>query len=450
MLSVLMRRLVLLGCSLASLGLLAVASSASATVTKETAGGTQVTLRSDGAADTIEMACVAGQARTEGVNLVPCTALEDLFIIGAGGNDVVNLANVRAAEFPKLRRIEIDGGEGTDVINGTQLADTITSDGLDIVNGEGGDDQIKEGKQVNGGEGDDTIESPRGPVNGGPGDDLIKGAGNGLLEGGPGHDTFELDLQPASLVLDGLRLDVEDSRLGISVSSEKAEIPWSSIERAVILLVDGSQTVDASRFSGQLEADGRGGADTLIGGPGEDFLFGGAGNDELIGNGGFDYLNGGADSDTLQLRDGETDRGLCGEGVDVANADAVDSLSGCETINLPAAGPAAAGLTPPPSVSARDTTPPDTVGLKGPKKVKRGASVAFTFDSTEAGSSFRCQVDKAATKLCRSPFKVSTKKLTPGKHTFSVAAIDAAGNVDPTPATVKFTVERQGRKAGKP
>jgi hypothetical protein len=410
------------------------------------AGGTQIELESDGAGDTIELACISGEAKSEGINLLPCNAVHDLFITGNGGNDAINLANITATDFPELTRVEIDGGTGTDIVNGTQLADTITADELDIVNGEGGDDLIEEGKQVNGGSGDDVIKSPRGPVNGGPGDDLIT-LGPGPLEGGPGIDTVEVDLQPASAVINGLRLDVEDSRLGITLSPVSESVPWGSIERFVTHLVDGAQVVDASRFSGQLEAEGGGGPDVLIGGGGEDFLFGGPGNDELTGGGGFDYVNGGADADTLQLRDGETDRGLCGDGSDVAIADTIDSLAGCESINLPAlAGPTVVAPSGP--VAAADTKPPNTIGLKGPKKAGLGALVTFKFSSTEAHGSFKCRIDKGNFKLCKSPFKFSTANLTPGKHTLSVAAIDAAGNVDPTPATAKFTVGPKQHKKG--
>jgi hypothetical protein len=41
---------------------------------------------------------------------------------------------------------------------------------------------------------------------------------------------------------------------------------------------------------------------------------------------------------------------------------------------------------------------------------------------------------------CKSPKKLRTKKLKPGKHTFSVTATDAAGNTDASAATRKFRV----------
>ena len=44
--------------------------------------------------------------------------------------------------------------------------------------------------------------------------------------------------------------------------------------------------------------------------------------------------------------------------------------------------------------------------------------------------------DKKDWKACTSPLKVTVHKL--GKHVVLVRAIDAAGNVDATPAKVKF------------
>jgi hypothetical protein len=89
-------------------------------------------------------------------------------------------------------------------------------------------------------------------------------------------------------------------------------------------------------------------------------------------------------------------------------------------------------------VPPRDTTAPDTGIDKAPKHKGYKRKATFAFHSTEAGSTFRCSVDGKPAVSCTSPFKVKVK---PGrKHTFSVAAVDAAGNVDATPATYKWKV----------
>jgi hypothetical protein len=85
-----------------------------------------------------------------------------------------------------------------------------------------------------------------------------------------------------------------------------------------------------------------------------------------------------------------------------------------------------------------DTTPPDTVIDTGPSGTVSSASASFGFSSNEAGSTFECSLDGGNFSSCSSPKSYSG--LTDGSHTFSVRAKDAAGNVDPTPATRTWTV----------
>jgi hypothetical protein len=90
----------------------------------------------------------------------------------------------------------------------------------------------------------------------------------------------------------------------------------------------------------------------------------------------------------------------------------------------------------------QDTTAPDTAKGKGPKAKLRKRSATFEFTS-EAGASFRCTLDDTALANCASPLKL--KRLKRGKHVLSVAAVDAAGNADQTPATWKFKVVKKRR-----
>ncbi len=87
--------------------------------------------------------------------------------------------------------------------------------------------------------------------------------------------------------------------------------------------------------------------------------------------------------------------------------------------------------------TAADTTPPDTTILKHPKKRTSAVRARFTF-SSEPGVTFTCTLDKQKPKACTSPYKA--KRLKRGKHQLAVTATDAAGNVDPTPATFKWRV----------
>jgi hypothetical protein len=108
----------------------------------------------------------------------------------------------------------------------------------------------------------------------------------------------------------------------------------------------------------------------------------------------------------------------------------------------PPAPPEQPSLSPPGSnQKAVDTTPPATTiaKTKSPltvksKKKKARASVSF---SSEAGARFECKLDAGAFGACSSPLALKLKK---GRHTFSVRAIDAAGNVDPSPATATINV----------
>jgi hypothetical protein len=100
--------------------------------------------------------------------------------------------------------------------------------------------------------------------------------------------------------------------------------------------------------------------------------------------------------------------------------------------------------SPPADTTAPDTTAPDTLITTGPKpKVKTKhshANVTFSFTSTEANTTFECRFDDADFTSCSSPLR---ERLRSGRHSFEVRAIDAAGNVDLTPATQRVRVVRK-------
>jgi hypothetical protein len=96
---------------------------------------------------------------------------------------------------------------------------------------------------------------------------------------------------------------------------------------------------------------------------------------------------------------------------------------------------------PDPEPQAGDTTPPDTKILKGPKKRTHKRKAKIHFGSSEpAGATFVCSIDDGGPKPCKSPerFKVGR-----GKHRFTVQAVDASGNIDPTPAERRWRVKRE-------
>ena len=87
----------------------------------------------------------------------------------------------------------------------------------------------------------------------------------------------------------------------------------------------------------------------------------------------------------------------------------------------------------PPPPPPPDTTAPNTRITSGPARTTRSRSATFRFSSTEPGSRFLCQLDKSAFAPCNSPR--TYRRLRPGGHKVFVGAVDAAGNVDPTPAS---------------
>ena len=91
-----------------------------------------------------------------------------------------------------------------------------------------------------------------------------------------------------------------------------------------------------------------------------------------------------------------------------------------------------------PTPTSPDVDPPKTMIDKGPKGKIRSHKVKFRFSANEVGSSFRCKLDRSKFRPCQSPKRY--RHLKTGKHTFHVFAIDAAGNVDASPAKRTFTI----------
>lgn len=86
-----------------------------------------------------------------------------------------------------------------------------------------------------------------------------------------------------------------------------------------------------------------------------------------------------------------------------------------------------------------DTTPPDVLlaGTAPPTGTATTATVAFTVN--EPGSTVTCSLNTAPFAACTSP--VTLTGLPVGTHTLRVAATDPAGNPDPTPLAVTWTVQ---------
>lgn len=137
---------------------------------------------------------------------------------------------------------------------------------------------------------------------------------------------------------------------------------------------------------------------------------------------------------------------VTGAETDCDSPKAYSSLAeGTYTFRVHAIDPAG---NPDPTPAARsftvDTTAPQTTIDSGPTGTVSQASQTFGFSSSEASSTFRCRLDgpgltTGTEGACQSPKEYAG--LADGSYTFTVYAVDAAGNPDATPATRSFTVD---------
>jgi hypothetical protein len=82
-----------------------------------------------------------------------------------------------------------------------------------------------------------------------------------------------------------------------------------------------------------------------------------------------------------------------------------------------------------------DTVVPNAKITKHPPKRFLKKRVKFKFSVSEDRARLQCNFDNHGWRTCHSPYKFKVKV---GKHKLRVRAVDAAGNVDPTPAKWKF------------
>lgn len=91
-----------------------------------------------------------------------------------------------------------------------------------------------------------------------------------------------------------------------------------------------------------------------------------------------------------------------------------------------------------------DTSPPDTWIFSGPSQASSSTSARIEFSGSDTVSpsywlTFECSLDEGAYQRCTSP--TTWHNLAGGPHTVRVRAIDAAGNADPTPAILSWTID---------
>lgn len=94
-----------------------------------------------------------------------------------------------------------------------------------------------------------------------------------------------------------------------------------------------------------------------------------------------------------------------------------------------------------------DSRAPETTIRSRPPEVSTSTTAEIDFDGTDEGASgvasWECQLDGGGWLPCTSPQRLTN--LRAGVHTFQVRTRDQAGNDDPTPATVTWTVNLASR-----
>lgn len=369
----------------------------------------------NGAGDVFTINPNGARVKFDRTNLVPFTldigTTEKLDINEGSGDGTVT----GAAGLAALIRLDVDGGEGTDLITG--------GDGADVLAGGPGNDRVV------GFRGNDTSR-------GNDGEDTLvwnNGDGSDVNEGDSGSDTIEVNGA-------GTQGDI------FTVKPNGPRVRFDRTNLVPFFLdIGGSERMDIN---------GGGGDDTITGADGLATLIrldvsGDAGNDTLTGGDGPDLLAGGDGDDTIRSRDAVRDEDTGGNGVDTVVADALDFVS----------------------ADSENVQRPDVVGSKvviskKSLKIKRGKVVvkvqrpagekdalqsritikagtrtlgsrAFVLDSA-AAKSVRVTLGKKALKAVRQQraVKASGRK----QVTLRVAARDSAGNVVVTTRKVTLKV----------
>ena len=115
-----------------------------------------------------------------------------------------------------------------------------------------------------------------------------------------------------------------------------------------------------------------------------------------------------------------------------------DVADGEHTFEVAAALNANVDETPAVHVWRVDTVAPDTTITSAPPALDNSITPEIVFASDDTEVTFECSLDGEPFAPCTTP---TTLTVVDGPHEFSVRATDAAGNVDPTPATHGWTID---------
>jgi Ca2+-binding RTX toxin-like protein len=375
-----------------------------------------LTSGSFGQSETDEGGCVVASATTASCQLT--APLDSILLAGMGGNDTISAQN-----FPDGVGLVAIGGAGEDTLTGGSGEDVLI-DGLgdthDVLSAGAGDDALTH----NGGQ--DLLD-------GGEGSDLFLSVSicdSETISGGAARTNDRDNASWARLSTIGVDARIDQGRVGEIGTGDEPQCPGGNFDA-----LTGIEDLEGSNQSDVLYGDE--GANQLLGHKGEDTYHARGGNDNILANSG--------------SRDRVID---CGPGLDQAILDFASigdpAPIECERVSEGAAeefkelellSEPPPPLPPPPPP---DRTPPQTrITAHPPKLAWTGRSrrrVVFRFASSERGSRFRCRLDRKPYRACASP---RTYTVALGRHRVRIAAIDASGNADPTPASFGFRIRRR-------
>jgi Ca2+-binding RTX toxin-like protein len=260
------------------------------------------------AGDAITITNVGGNVKINGADpgsgQAAVTAITAIDVLGDDAPNNINLAGVDGS-FTLLTQVDVDGRGGNDLINGSQLADSL----------EGGNDNDRI-------IGDNNPGGTRDDMRGEAGNDTMvwnPGDGDDTNEGGAGSDTSEVNgggkeqfevnpsATPGRVSFDRVQPDptfAAPFNVDISDDTERLDLNAGGGDDIV-----NAGNVDALAFA--LDIDGGDGNDTLDGGDGADIMNGGLGNDRVVGDnnplGTRDVMLGGDGNDELVWNPGDGD-----------------------------------------------------------------------------------------------------------------------------------------------
>jgi Ca2+-binding RTX toxin-like protein len=348
--------------------------------------------------------------------------LDSLLLAGMAGTDAIAAEN-----FPASASVVAIGGEGNDALTGGSSEDVLVDGpgtGADTLDARGGDDA------------------------------LLHNGGHDQLLGGDGNDLFL-----SNSICDGEALSGGAGRDNASW----ARFTESGVEANLATGVAGRPTAGSSPDCTGGELDSLSAIEDLEGSNGADAFYGDAGPNQLLGHAGPDTYFAGAGEDSILANSGDPDPVInCGADVDSALVDhpeygdatpvECESVSEADPNNfrtvteLPPPPPPEPEVTGPPKPPPPpgDDRPPRTTLVRRPPAIvtahRSPRTVTLRFGSDEAGSRFRCKLDRRPYRGCTSP---QSYRVGFGSHAVRIAAVDATGNVDLTPALVKFRLVRR-------